>query len=79
MKTTVTKVSPDGTQEPFCVFVNRFSPRYNLVTLCMQMHRDGNVMVEERRKLYDGKIQEARHTYFFEFNGNVYITKKQQQ
>lgn len=76
MKTKVTKVSENGAQAEFCEFVNKFGAKYNLVTLCMQMHKNNNILDAEQRKRFESKIIEAKHSFFFEYGTDVYITLK---
>lgn len=57
--------------------MNNYGPKYNLVTLCMQMHKNSDILNEKERAKYEPMIKEGKFSYFFDFGTDVYMIMKE--
>ena len=75
MVTKVNKVLQNGEIKEFCFFENDFLPEYNMLTLCMQVHKNNNITNERERSKFADKIIKSGKHIFFEYEEDVYITR----
>ncbi len=73
----VNKIDAEGNISPYTTFVNNCTGKYNLTTLCMQMHGIGSIWDEVLREKYEKKIFTGKNgkNVYFEFGGCTYSCK----
>lgn len=53
----VNKIGADGEIKPYTCFVNKLTPRENMITLCLMEHHIGNILDERMRAKYANEIK----------------------
>lgn len=78
MSTTVTAINQaTGDRIEAAVFINDYTPEYNMLTLYLQLHNIGNIWDQSLRDRYADKVQKSKsgRSWLFEHDGMDYITR----